>query len=126
MASRVSFLKNGITAVELNWESVDDAVAYDYFVEAFARADALIDKIGGSLLGHVFNSNESQDLLNQIIKARGALKGQGVFQILRNKGVIDGEIFLQIRKFKEARNKVLHSVEGKYRLLSPSDLLFSD
>ncbi len=116
-------VRNGITATQLEWSQVDEPASQGYFVEAFARGDALIDTTGESLLRHIYNGHEAQDLLNQIRKAHGAsLNGTSIFQILKNKGIISGDLLSQIQAFKKARNQVLHTVEGAYGLIDLEQL----
>ncbi len=107
----------------VDWNKlVDKPAESGYYVEAFASADAIIDSTLESILRQVYNSTESQHLINQLIFVREETKffGSGVSEILNRIGVIDNELLGKIRVFKGQRNKVTHNKRAEYTLVNPS------
>jgi len=97
------------------WEPMD---AHRY-IEAFAVADALIDNMIESLLRQVYNSGPCQDLINQIhlLRSKVGFDGINILAILKNKKLIDEKLYSHVIKFKQARNSVLHTVQGEHELI---------
>lgn len=108
------------TTISLDWSKMVLKPAQEgYFQEAFASADALIDDAAESVLRAIYNSNEAQGLINELHKLRGRVNFDGiaVFSVLKNKGALENALLEDVRKFKKARDLVLHNVEAEYKLI---------
>lgn len=119
MESRVTW-DGKYSGISINWHKlVMDPSDKGYFIQAFASADAILDSVSESILRQIFNSFESQTLINNIHNLRGNVGFDGlmIFVLLRNKDVISEGLLSRIRKFKKVRNLVLHNIEAEYKLL---------
>lgn len=91
--------------------------------EAFSAADAMIDDEIESMLRSVYNSHESQDLINHIHLMKGVFQLYGINllrllqQKISNNDTLSEDLVQRVRDFKKARDLVLHEVEGEYALV---------
>lgn len=123
MKGNVKFTPPSTISFDLDWKKgVDDVHSSGHIKEAFSNADAIIDNTLEFFLRTIYNSFESQDLINELHRIRGRipLYGLQIAEILKSKKALgnDGEkIYQQICQFKKARDLVLHTVEGEYSLV---------
>ena len=90
-----------------------------YIQEAFASADALIDEEVEWRLRQIYSKKECQDLIGELNFQRGRVNFDGIvmLEILKYKGLIDDGFMQKVRKFKKARNLVLHNKYAEYALV---------
>jgi hypothetical protein len=113
------------SGIAIDWQRfVLDPANKGYFAQAFAGADSIIDNTGESILRQIFNSFESQTLINHLhnIKGRVGFDGMAIFLVLKNKDVLDEKLYSKISKFKKSRNLVLHNIEAEYKLIDYSEM----
>lgn len=70
MKGRVKW--NGkVSSIVISWiDLVDKPAKEGYYIEAFASADAIIDSSLQSILRQIYNSTESQSLINTLNSVR--------------------------------------------------------
>lgn len=120
MSKTLLLTPEGYITQDLDWSRmVWEPMKEHRYIEAFAVADALIDGMIESLLRQIYDSNSCQDLINQIhlLRSRVGLDGINILAILKNKKLIDETFYSRVIKFKQARNSVLHTVQGEHELI---------
>src|SRR4030042_1627289 len=88
-----------------------------YYLESFGQLDILIDK----LLFGFLNYQVHYDKLSYLLQKQGRLTGYNLSIILAELKTIGKKLSIDIRKFKEFRNKILHDP-----LSEAAIVLFSD
>ncbi|MCH7851073.1 MAG: hypothetical protein IH845_05510 [Nanoarchaeota archaeon] len=119
MKGRISW-DGKYSGIVVDWSKlVDNPLNNGYYVEAFSSADAIIDSQIESMLRQIFNSFESQSLINELESTREESKffGSGMLKILKNINVIGGKLYSKVLDFKRNRNKVSHNMYGEYSLV---------
>ncbi|MCK5107504.1 MAG: hypothetical protein KAQ83_02150 [Nanoarchaeota archaeon] len=107
--------------IDINWgKLVEEPMKKGYFVEAFASADTILDAELHSMLRQIFNTHQSQTLINQLQTFRGDFNfcGSTILKILENLNLINKKLCNKVRHFKGQRNKVAHRMWGEYSLVS--------
>ena len=120
MRGRVSFTPPSYIGMSIDWsELVDKPFKEGRIIEAFASADAIIDSSIESCLRQIYSDFKCQDLINEIHLIRGRVNFDGLIllEILKSKTVVLEEFVQKVRKFKRARDLVLHNQEGEYSLV---------
>ena len=120
MKGRVIFSEKGYIGMNIDWsELVNKPFGEGRIMEAFASADAIIDSSIESCLRQIYETNKCQDLINEIHRLRGRVNFDGMIllEILKSKTVVTKDFVKKVRKFKLARNLILHNKEGEYALV---------
>ena len=120
MARKVYLTENKCVAQNICWnELVLNPLSSKFYAEAISAADALIDNFSETILRQIYNNGCCQELINQLHVMRGRLNfdGMNILFMLKNKKIIDDSLYGDIMKFKQARNLVLHRVQGEYALV---------
>ncbi|MBI2971088.1 MAG: hypothetical protein HYY37_01570 [Candidatus Aenigmarchaeota archaeon] len=120
MQGRIETMGKGATFFSLDWNKLVKVPAEKgYYIEAFGSADALIDSELEMLLKSIYSSSESQDLIDEIGYLRGTngFDGLLIAQILESKTLIKSDLVEKVRKWKKARNIVLHDTYAEYGLV---------
>lgn len=124
-------LKNNCISTYLDFEKeIFEPQKHKYYLESIAKLDAFIDSLLDSLLRQLYSERQCQTLMNAVEKAMKKhyrfVSGLVRLEILK---IADKEqlnpriklpskkLELEIRKFKEMRNKALHSELGYYALV---------
>jgi len=110
------------TQLSMGWEDlVKNPLQKGYYIEAFASADALIDDELQTILRQVYDSFESQHLINQLesVKAETKFFGTGILTILNKLKIVNTNLMNKVKDFKGKRNKVSHNTYAEYSLVNP-------
>jgi len=128
MMSRVKFHNSSDgsagTSISISWKDfVNNPFDAGYYAEAFASADALIDKEIESLLRQIYHDSKCQDLINELhyLRSKTNLQGLVILDILKSKTVIKEALYQRVINFKKARNLVLHEIQREYALIPLQD-----
>lgn len=118
MKGRVKYHpESRITQINLSsdWaEYVEKPQKLGYYVEAFGGADAIIDMSVEVLFKTMYNEIQRE---TTILQKKRKLDAETMLEILTFRKVVPDEFQEKIRKFKKARNSVLHTPYAEYALI---------
>lgn len=107
----------GYISQTIDWrELVASPLEERRYREAFSAADSIIDQEIETTLRQIYNDHKCQDLINEmhLLRGQAGFEGLVIAQILESKTILSPELMERIRKFKKARNLVLHNTEAQY------------